>query len=106
MDNKQPAWKRNNNYNNNNSDYRERQFSIGPIEVEVRNGDIDQALKELKNKLSKDGILGELKARRCYEKPSEKKRRKHREALKALRKSRGRKARVARQSYQQQDNKR
>jgi small subunit ribosomal protein S21 len=91
MENKTPAWKRN------NSDSYDRQTRLGPIEVEVRNGDIDQALRELKNKLSKDGILAELKARRCYEKPSEKKRRKHREALKQMRKSRGRKARVARQ---------
>ncbi len=91
MENKTPAWKRN------DSNSYERQSHVGPIEVEVRNGDIDRALRELKNKLSKDGILAELKARRCYEKPSEKKRRKHREALKKMRKSRGRKARVARQ---------
>lgn len=96
MENKTPAWKR----NDSDYGYHERQFRLGPIEVEVRNDDIDQALKELKNKLSKDGILAELKARRCYEKPSEKKRRKHREALKKNRKSRGRKARVARQNSQ------
>jgi len=100
MENKQPAWKRNDSEGSYNP------FRISVVEVEVRNGDIDQALKELKNKMSKDGILAELKARRCYEKPSEKKRRKHREALKKMRKSRGRKARVARQSYQQQDVKR
>ena len=101
MENKQPAWKRNNDSENYHGSFR-----ISVVEVEVRNGDIDQALKELKNKMSKDGILAELKARRSYEKPSEKKRRKHREALKKMRKSRGRKARVARQSYQQQDVKR
>ena len=93
MENRNPAWKRNQNYN-----YNERQFRFGPIEVEVRDGNIDQAIRELKNKMSKDGILAELKVRRCYEKPSEKKRRKHREAIKKTRKSRGRKARVARQN--------
>jgi small subunit ribosomal protein S21 len=62
---------------------------VGPLEVEVYNNDVGQALKVLKNKLTKDGILAELKARRHAEKPSEKKRRKHREALKRLRKSKG-----------------
>jgi small subunit ribosomal protein S21 len=62
---------------------------IGPLEVEVYNNDVGQALKVLKNKMSKDGILAELKRRRHAEKPSEAKRRKHREALKRLRKSKG-----------------
>lgn len=62
---------------------------IGPLEVEVYNNDVGQALKVLKNKMSKDGILAELKRRRHAEKPSEAKRRKHREALKRARKSKG-----------------
>jgi small subunit ribosomal protein S21 len=62
---------------------------VGPLEVEVYNDDVGQALKILKNKMSKDGILAELKRRRHAEKPSEAKRRKHREALKRLRKSKG-----------------
>ena len=93
----QPAWKR--------QEYDRDQNRVGPIEVEVRNGDIDQALRELKNKMAKEGILAELKFRRSYEKPSEKKRCKHREALKKMRKSRGRKARVARQGQSNQSNK-
>jgi small subunit ribosomal protein S21 len=90
MDRQQPAWKRNDHYN-------EPQGFISHIEVEVRDGNIDDALKVLKNKMSKEGILTEIKKRRSYEKPSEKKRRKHREAIKKMRKSRGRKARMARQ---------
>lgn len=67
---------------------------IRPLEVEVRDGDIEQAIKILRNKMSKDGILTELRHRRFAEKPSEKRRRKHREALKKMRsKSRGRKVR-------------
>ena len=89
MENKQPAWKR--------SEHSEPQGFISHIEVEVRDGNIDDALKVLKNKMSKEGILTEIKKRRCYEKPSEKKRHKHREAIKKMRKSRGRKARMARQ---------
>ena len=69
---------------------------MGPLEVEVRNNDINQALKVLKNKMSVEGVLSELKKRRYAEKPSERRRRKHREALKKMRKSRGRKVRQRR----------
>jgi small subunit ribosomal protein S21 len=69
---------------------------VGPLEVEVRNNDINQALKVLKNKMSVEGVLSELKKRRYAEKPSERRRRKHREALKKMRKSRGRKVRQRR----------
>lgn len=66
---------------------------VGPLEVEVfppyDQGAVSQALKVLKNKMSKDGILAELKRRKHAEKPSEAKRRKHREALKRMRKSKG-----------------
>ena len=86
---KQPAWKK-----------REREFYFGPLEVEVINDDIEHAIKILKNKMSKDGILSELKRRRFAEKPSEAKRRKRREAQKKLRKSRGKKARQRQQDNQ------
>jgi small subunit ribosomal protein S21 len=76
---------------------------VGPLEVEVRDNDINQALKILKHKLSAEGVLTELKKRRFAEKPSEKKRRKHREALKKMRKSRGRKARQRRSSVKKED---
>lgn len=72
---------------------------IGPLEVEVYNNDVGQALKVLKNKMSKDGILAELKRRRHAEKPSEAKRRKHREALKRMRKSKGRSRRAGGWKY-------
>lgn len=85
--NRQPAWKQNK---------REGHHRVGPLEVEVRNNDISQALKILKHKMSVEGVLTELKKRRFAEKPSEKKRRKHREALKKMRKSRGCKARQRR----------
>ena len=64
--------------------------TIRPIEVDVRYGDVGQALRVLKNRMSKEGLLQELKRRRHAEKPSEKKRRKQREALRRLRKSKGR----------------
>ena len=89
MENKEsrkPAWKK---------ETKTYEPKIGPLEVIVRDNDVVQALKILKNKMSKEGVLTELKNRRYAEKPSEKKRRKHREALKKLRKSRGRKSRFS-----------
>jgi small subunit ribosomal protein S21 len=55
-----------------------------PVEVEVRDS-LEKAMKILKTKMSKEGILQELKRRRFYEKPSVKKKRKTREARKRLR---------------------
>lgn len=44
-------------------------------EVKLRKGEfIDKALRRLKKKLDKEGILKEMKSRRYYEKPSEKRR--------------------------------
>lgn len=57
-----------------------------PVEVEVRDS-LEKAMKILKQKMSKEGILQELKRRRFYEKPSVKRKRKMREALKRRRKA-------------------
>lgn len=63
---------------------KELQFN-DPLEVAVRD-DVDRALKELKKRVNKEGILKELKLRRFYEKPSERKKRKFKEAEKRRRK--------------------
>jgi small subunit ribosomal protein S21 len=55
-----------------------------PLEVEVRDS-LEKAMKILKQKMSKEGILQEVKRRRFYEKPSVKKKRKMREARKRRR---------------------
>src|ERR1043165_9291590 len=57
---------------------------VVPVEVEVRDS-LEKAMKILKQKMSKEGILQELKRRRFYEKPSVKRKRKTREARKRLR---------------------
>jgi small subunit ribosomal protein S21 len=45
-------------------------------EIKLRRGEpIDRALRRLKKKLDKEGTLKEIRNRRCYEKPSETKRR-------------------------------
>ena len=51
------------------------------ITIQVRNGNLEQALRVLKKKSQKSGILKELKARQYFEKPSEKKRRKNKEGI-------------------------
>lgn len=52
-----------------------------PVEVEVRDS-LEKALKILKQKMSKEGILQEVKRRRFHEKPSLKRKRKIIEARK------------------------
>ncbi len=56
------------------------------MEVRVLSRDIEKALRTLKKKLQLDGVFGELKKRRFYEKPSVKKKRKRLEAQKRKRK--------------------
>ena len=53
------------------------------IEIKVRGSNIEKAIKDLKIKLSKEGVFKELKKRRFYEKPSVKEKRKRIEARKA-----------------------
>ncbi len=61
------------------------------MEIKVIGNDIEKAIKLLKRKLEKDGLMGELKKRRFYEKPSLKSKSKQREAQKRAAKNRGRK---------------
>ena len=51
------------------------------INVTVRNGNLEQAMRVLKRKVQKEGIVRELKMRQAYEKPSAKKRRKNKENI-------------------------
>lgn len=50
------------------------------------NQNLEKAMRVLKRKLIREGIFKELKARRHYEKPSERKKRKRKEAHKKRRK--------------------
>ena len=58
---------------------------LGRVQVVVRDNNIDQALKALKKKLQREGVFREMKLRRHYEKPSE---RRAREAAEAVRRAR------------------
>ena len=57
------------------------------MQVLVRDNNVDQALRVLKKKMQREGILRELKARRAYEKPSEKRAREKAEAIRRARKA-------------------
>ena len=59
---------------------------IGPLQVTVRDNNVDQALRALKKKLQREGVFREMKRRRAYEKPSEKRARKAGEAIRRARK--------------------
>lgn len=61
----------------------------GAMEVVVDHS-IEKAMKILKRKLIKEGLFKELKLRRYYEKPSERRKRKQKEALKKSRKEEAR----------------
>ncbi|HOP65854.1 MAG TPA: 30S ribosomal protein S21 [Bacilli bacterium] len=54
--------------------------------VEVRNGNIDGALKRFKTQVAKSGIPSEIKKRKHYEKPGVKKRNEKKENIKNARK--------------------
>ncbi|MDD5645457.1 MAG: 30S ribosomal protein S21 [bacterium] len=54
--------------------------------VRVRKGEsVDRALKRLKKKIDKEGIMKQVKQHRHYEKPGQKKRRKQKDAQKKKR---------------------
>ena len=56
------------------------------VEVTVRDNDVDQALRALKKKMQREGIFREMKMRRSYEKPSERRAREKAEAIRRARK--------------------
>ena len=52
------------------------------MQVVVKNGNIERAMRTLKKKLQKEGLLRELKQRQFFEKPSAKTARKKAEGIK------------------------
>ena len=57
------------------------------MKVFVRHNNVEQALRVLKKKLQRDGLFRELKQRRAYEKPSEKRVREKREGIRREKKA-------------------
>ncbi len=58
----------------------------GTVHVTVRDNNVDQALKALKKKMQREGVFREMKLRRSYEKPSERRAREKAEAVRRARK--------------------
>ena len=56
------------------------------VQVFVRDNNVDQALRVLKKKMQREGVFREMKLRRHYEKPSERKAREKAEAIRRARK--------------------
>tara|TARA_B100000035_G_scaffold263310_1_gene234982 strand:+ start:113 stop:316 length:204 start_codon:yes stop_codon:yes gene_type:complete len=56
------------------------------ITIQVRNGNVEKAMRVLKKKLQKDGLMKELKLRQYYRKPSEIKREKKKQGIKNYKK--------------------
>jgi small subunit ribosomal protein S21 len=56
------------------------------LQVLVRDNNVDQALRVLKKKMQREGVFREMKQRRAYEKPSERRNREKSEAIRRARK--------------------
>ena len=54
-----------------------REEGITVAEVKIKRGEsVDKAMRRLKKKMDKEGVMREIRAHRHFEKPSEKRRRK------------------------------
>jgi small subunit ribosomal protein S21 len=56
------------------------------VQVFVRDNNVDQALRALKKKMQREGLFREMRLRKHYEKPSEKRVREKAEAVRRARK--------------------
>lgn len=56
------------------------------MQIVVRDNNVEQALRALKKKLQREGLFREMKLRKHYEKPSERKARERSEAIRRQRK--------------------
>ena len=67
-------------------DHRVCLWRKAPVQVLVRDNNVDQALRALKKKMQREGVFREMKLRRNYEKPSERRAREKAEAVRRYRK--------------------
>lgn len=56
------------------------------MQVNVRDNNVDQALRALKKKMQREGVFREMKLKQHYEKPSVRRARERAEAIRRLRK--------------------
>lgn len=62
------------------------------MQVFVKDNNVDQALRVLKKRMQREGVFREMKRRRAYEKPSERRIREQAEAVRRSRKAARKKA--------------
>ena len=67
------------------------------MQVYVRDNDVNGAIRVLKKKMQREGTFREMKRRRFYEKPSERRVRERAEAVRRYRKAMGK--RLERERY-------
>lgn len=60
--------------------------ALAIVNIVVRENNVEQALRALKKKMQREGTFREMKRRKFYEKPSEKKARQKAEAVRRARK--------------------
>ncbi len=58
------------------------------VQINVKDGNIEQAMRMLKKKLQREGVFREMRQRRFYEKPSEKRVREQQESVRRNRRNR------------------
>ena len=56
------------------------------IKIEVKDNNVEQALRSLKKKMQREGLYKEMKLRKHYEKPSLRKAREKEESIRRVRK--------------------
>ncbi len=59
---------------------------VNSVQVIVRDNNVDQALRALKKKMQREGIFREMKLRRHYEKPSQRRAREKADGIRRHRK--------------------
>jgi small subunit ribosomal protein S21 len=69
------------------------------VQVLVRDNNVDQALRALNKKMQREGVFREMKLRRNYEKPSERRARERAEAVRRYRKLLRKQAALIRRVY-------
>ena len=60
---------------------------MSQVRVDVRDNDVEQALRRLKKLMNREGLFRELRQRRNYEKPFEKRAREKREGIRRVKKA-------------------
>ena len=63
-----------------------KNMKVYSMYVSVRDNNVDQALRVLKKKMQREGMFREMKNRRAYEKPSERRAREMAESTRRVRK--------------------